>query len=129
MTTVTVTFERWTHGWELTIEGEEEVSTQAATLSGARQQVRDYLDTIDPEVDHSAWSVVLKPADEELRAQVAMAATATRDAAAAQEQAARERRALVAQLIQSGYKGTDIAAILDVTRARAHQLMQEATTA
>lgn len=62
MSTVNVTFERWAHGWELTIEGEGDVSTQCAALSGAGRQVRDYLDTIDPEVDHSDWEVVLTPA-------------------------------------------------------------------
>lgn len=128
MSTVTATFERWAHGWELTVEGEEEVSTQAATLSGARQQVRDYLDTIDPEVDHSNWTVTLKPADAALSERVSTARQATKDAAAAQERAARESRTLVAQLSSAGYKGADIAEILDVTRGRAHQLMQDATT-
>ena len=68
MSTITATFERWAHGWELTVEGEEEVSTQAATLSGARQQVRDYLDTklskvpqLDPRVQRIEVMVSHEP--------------------------------------------------------------------
>lgn len=125
MSSVTVTFERWTHGWELTVEGEGEVSTQSRTLSGARQQVRDYLDTVDPETDHSTWTVILTPSDDELSHRLAEARKATEDAAAAQKRAAQESRAVVARLAQDGYKGADIAAILDVTRARASQLMED----
>lgn len=125
MSTVTATFARWAHGWELTVEGEQDVSTQVATLSRARQQVRDYLDTIDPEVDHSAWTVTLRPADQALEARVSAVRQATKDAAAAQETAARESRDLVARLKGAGYKGADIAAILAVSRGRVHQLMKE----
>lgn len=126
MNTVTATFERWAHGWELTVEGDAEVSTQATTLSRARQQVRDYLDTVDPDVDHSDWTVILKPADQALEDRVSAARQATKAAAAAQERAARESRGVVAQLASAGYKGSDIAAILDVSRGRAYQLMQDA---
>lgn len=127
MSTVTATFERWAHGWELTVEGEDEVSTQSATLSKARQQVRDYLDTITPEVDHSQWAVVLKPAtDSALADRVSTARQATQEAAASQERAARETRELVAALAAQGFNGSDIAAVLDVSRARAGQLLHEA---
>lgn len=126
MSTVTATFERWAHGWELTVEGDAEVSTQVTTLSRARQQVRDYLDTIDPDVDHSDWTVILKPADQALEDRVSAARQATKAAAVAQERAARESRGVVAQLASAGYKGADIAAILDVSRGRAYQLMQDA---
>lgn len=127
MSTVTATFQRWVRGWELTVEGEDEVSTQVTSLSHARQQVRDYLDTIDPEVDHSTWTVILKPADAPLEGRIRAARQATKDAAAAQERAARERRDLVAQLSSAGYNGSDIAAILDVSRGRVHQLLHETT--
>lgn len=127
MSTVTATFERWAHGWELTVEGEEEVSTQCTTLSKAHQQIRDYLDTVTPEVDHGQWAVVLKPAtDSALAERVSTARRATQEAAASQERAARETRELVAALAVQGFNGSDIAAVLDVSRARAGQLLQEA---
>lgn len=123
---VEVAFERWKHGWELTIDGEDEVSTQVATLSGARQQVRDYLDTIDPDIDHSQWTVTLRPRDRELEDRVTATREATREASAAQERAARESRALVAHLSDAGLTGADIAAVLDISRSRVHQLRKHA---
>ena len=57
--TITVTAKRWTHGWELHI-GSEDV-TQVGSLAHADQQIRDYLDTMDPDVDHSQWTINLVP--------------------------------------------------------------------
>lgn len=53
--TVTVTAHRWVHGWELWIDGEP--ATQVASLDRAAQQVRDYLDTVEPGTDHRRWEV------------------------------------------------------------------------
>ena len=54
MTSVIVTAQRWESklggGWEL-LNGDHAM-TQVRRLSDARQQVIDYLDTIDPDVDH-----------------------------------------------------------------------------
>jgi len=57
--TLTVHAQPWAHGWELTIDGETEVATQAPTLEDAPQQIRDYLDTITPSTDHSAWNITI----------------------------------------------------------------------
>jgi len=53
--TITATAHRWEHGWELWIDGEP--ATQVASLDRAAQQVRDYLDTVEPATDHSRWEV------------------------------------------------------------------------
>lgn len=57
MNAITATATRWEHGWELAIGGE--IVTQSRTLATARQQVRDYLDTVDPGTDHGGWVVAL----------------------------------------------------------------------
>ncbi len=64
MSSVTVTATRWEHGWELAIDGE--VVTQSATIADATLQVRDYLDTIDPSIDHSEWSITVLAEGDEL---------------------------------------------------------------
>lgn len=46
-----VTATPWSSGWELTLDDDN--ITSSRYLSDARQQVRDYLDTIQPNVDHS----------------------------------------------------------------------------
>lgn len=51
MTRIEVTATQWSGGWELAIDGEP--VTQASTLDRAPQQVIDYLDTADPDADHS----------------------------------------------------------------------------
>lgn len=55
MNSVTVHATRWEHGWEIALD--DDVVTQARDLAEAGQQVRDYLDTIDPATDHSLWVV------------------------------------------------------------------------
>lgn len=55
MTEITATARKWAHGWELWLDGE--AATQVATLDKAEQQVRDYLDTEVPDVDHSTWRI------------------------------------------------------------------------
>ncbi|MGN7211271.1 hypothetical protein [Brachybacterium paraconglomeratum] len=52
-----LTVARWEQSFELALDGE--VVTQSHTLAGAAQQVRDYLDTIDPSIDHSDWAVTM----------------------------------------------------------------------
>lgn len=43
---ITATAHKWERGWELHIDSN--AATQVATLDKAEQQVRDYLDSIDP---------------------------------------------------------------------------------
>lgn len=50
-----VTATQWEGGWELSIDGDP--VTQVPALDNAVQQVRDYLDTTEPGVDHSGITV------------------------------------------------------------------------
>lgn len=54
-----VTARRWSGGWELAID--EDQATSVRDLARATDQVRDYLDTIAPETDHSQMSIVIVP--------------------------------------------------------------------
>lgn len=56
---LTVTASRWSAGWELAID--EDHVTSVHDLAHATDQVRDYLDTIDPATDHSQVSIVIVP--------------------------------------------------------------------
>lgn len=60
--TVEVTARRWTHGWELYF-GDDDV-TQVRSLAHAGDQVRDYLDTLEPGIDHSDLEIRLVIAEE-----------------------------------------------------------------
>ena len=120
MSAITATATRWEHGWELAIDGD--VVTQVSTLANARQQLRDYLDTIEPDVDHSTWTIVLAPAQDDLAERTLHAQEATRAAAEAQQRAAREARQVVSDLLEAGYRAADVAAFLDVSRGRVNQL-------
>ena len=57
MNTITVIAKRWSGGWELW-HGDD-CWTQVRHLKNAEQQVRDYLDTVEPELDHSNLTVEL----------------------------------------------------------------------
>lgn len=56
---INATARRWEHGWEIWIDGE--AATQISTLDKAADQVRDYLDTIDPGTDHTDWTITITP--------------------------------------------------------------------
>lgn len=122
---VTVVATRWTKGWELGLPGAADPITQVATLDKAPQQVIDYLDTVEPDVDHGDWIVTVLPSDEEISTEIRTARDATRAAARAQEDAARSVRVLVARLDAAGYRAADIAGVLGITRARVSQLQRE----
>ena len=57
--TIDITAKPWQGGWELW-HGDE-VWTQVNTLARARQQVVDYLDTVDKGVEHAAMNIVITP--------------------------------------------------------------------
>lgn len=120
METVIVTARRWERGWELEIDPDN--ITQVRSLDRAAQQVRDYLDTVDPSTDHSAVEVELSPDLGPLSARVEAARAATREAAERQAAAARETRAVVRALRAEHYSGNDIAAMLGVSKGRVSQL-------
>lgn len=129
MNAATVTATRWSQGWELTLEGEGDPATQVRTLDKARQQVIDYLDTVDPDVDHADWMITVLPADEADAQQVRAVREGTTAAARAQDEAARRTRDLVATLDRKQYKSADIAGLLGVSRARVSQLLTESRAA
>lgn len=118
---ITTTAHRWEHGWELWLDGEP--ATQVTTLDQAAQQVRDYLDTVDPDTDHSDWAVTIEPALGTLWEHVRAAREATAAAAQAQEDAARQAREVARELRAAGLSVTDSAAILGVSRGRVSQLV------
>ncbi|MDQ0727077.1 antitoxin HicB [Microbacterium sp. W4I20] len=121
MTEITATARKWEHGWEIWLDGE--AATQVATLDKAEQQVRDYLDTEVPEVDHSSWRVSVVPDIGPLGDEVAAARLATENAIAASATAASESRRVVRHLREAGFSVTDSAAILGVSRGRISQLV------
>lgn len=61
MKILTITARRWEGayegGWEL-YDGDH-ILTQVTRLNDARQQVIDYLDTIDPKTPHDDWDIRL----------------------------------------------------------------------
>ena len=120
MNAVSVEATRWAHGWELEISEHEH--TQVKTLSKARQQVVDFLDTVYPEVDHSDWDITIVPNLGGLSERVVDVRRATRSAALAQEEAAAQTRSVVKGLRDLGITGTDIGFIMGLSRARISQL-------
>ncbi|MFE7196817.1 antitoxin HicB [Microbacterium oxydans] len=118
---ITATARKWEHGWELWLDGE--AATQTTTLDKAEQQIRDYLDTEEPDVDHSAWSITVVPDIGPLGDEVAAARLATENAIAASAAAASESRRVVRHLREAGFSVTDSAAILGVSRGRVSQLV------
>lgn len=121
---ITVTARKWAHGWELIID--QDNATQVRSLAHATEQVRDYLDTIDPDTDHSQMSIALVPDQEDIAAEIASARQARIAAAGAMQEAAGQSRKVVEQMRHGlGYSLTDTAAILGVTRARVSQLEKE----
>lgn len=121
MTHINVTARRWEHGWEL-ILGEDD-ATQVRTLDKAPQQVRDYLDTLDPDTDHSEWDIVVTPDLGSLGDRVRAVRDATAAAARAQEEAAAQAREVARALRAEGLSVTDSAAVLGVSRGRVSQLV------
>lgn len=116
---ITATAQRWEHGWEISINNEP--VTQISTLDKASEQVRDYLDTIEPDVDHTDWVITVVPDLGALGQRVLEARAATAAATVAQEEAARLSREVAKQLREE-LSVTDTAAVLGVSRGRVSQL-------
>lgn len=116
---LTITARRWAGGWELWHEGE--CWTQVSRLAAARQQVVDYLDTVEDGVDHSGLDVVVVP-DVASLGIVRQAEQRAAEAARAAELAAAARREAARSLRAEGLSVEDTAAIMGVSRGRVSQL-------
>lgn len=123
MTKLIVTARRWDSklggGWEL-LDGDHAM-TQVRRLSDARQQVIDYLDTVDPDVAHADWDIIIIPAIPQATL-VEQAKAATKEAADAQATAAAQSREVARSLRASGLSIDDAAWIMGVSRSRISQL-------
>lgn len=121
MNTVTVTAHKWPGGWDLVIN--EEHATSTRYLHDAEQQVRDYLETVDPETDHRETRVEIRPDIGDLLEAIKDARAATSAAAAAQEDAARRARDVAQRIRDEGYSVADTADLIGVSRGRVSQLL------
>ena len=117
---VTITAHRWSRGWDLHHNGEP--ITQVKKLNKAADQVRDYFDTVEPDVDHSEWHIDVRAELGDLSIEVAEARAATSAASSAAETAAKQSREAVRHLREAGVSVADAAEILGVSRGRVSQL-------
>ncbi|MDR1808059.1 MAG: antitoxin HicB [Propionibacteriaceae bacterium] len=117
---VTVRATRWQLGWDLELVGGG--VTQVRTLARAAAQVRDYLDTVDPAIDHAGWEIDVVPEIGPALTDVRRAQAAVAAAKAASQAAARDLRQAVRRLREAGLSVSDAAAILGVSRGRISQL-------
>lgn len=119
MTTLNITARRWSGGWELW-DGDD-CMTQVELLANARQQVIDYLDTIDETIDHSDWDITITPQIDSA-ARVQAAKEANNRAQEAQARAAAAWREAARALRAEGLSVTDSATIMGISRGRVSQL-------
>jgi DNA-directed RNA polymerase specialized sigma24 family protein len=120
---VTVTATRWKFGWELELD--RGGVTQVRALGRAAQQVRDYLDTVDPDADHSDWVINVVPEIGPLYAEARQAKAEADAAASATLAAARRMRRAVRDLRGSGLSVSDTATVLGLSRGRVSQLSRD----
>jgi DNA-directed RNA polymerase specialized sigma24 family protein len=124
MNTVKVTASQWAHGWELFFDdGDDDGVTQTRTLAGAEQQVRDYLDSMHPEINHADWLIEVVPQLGSVLAEVHVAKAASVAAQQALASAAQQMRTAVKGLRAKGLSLADTATVLGVTKTRAQQLV------
>ncbi|MCL1838113.1 MAG: antitoxin HicB [Propionibacteriaceae bacterium] len=112
---------RWKLGWELSLNSGG--LTQVRTLARAEQQVRDYLDTVEPATDHSDWPITIIPDIGEVRSELEQAQLAVSSAKIAQVEAGQRMRGVVRQLRAEGLSIADTACILGVSKGRVSQLV------
>ena len=123
---ISVHARKWSGGWDLIIDDDNATSTRY--LSDATDQVRDYLDTLDPDTDHSTVQVDVVPEIGDLSDQITESREATAAAAAAQADAAAQIRRVARRLRDEGFSVTDSATLLGVSRGRVSQLLSPKTT-
>lgn len=120
MSTINVAARQWSGGWELEID--EDNITQVRTLANAREQVIDYLDTVDPDVDHSEWDIHIVPELGPLTEKIVESKRASEEAARLQVEAAKLSREVVRELRERHLSVSDVATVLDISRGRVTQL-------
>ncbi|NUL59703.1 antitoxin HicB [Brevibacterium luteolum] len=120
MNSITVTARQWSGGWELEID--QDNITQVRSLANASAQVVDYLDTLDPTVDHRTWDVHIVPDLGDLTQKFEESKRATAEAAALQVRAGQLSRELVRELRSRNFSVSDVAVMLNVSRGRVSQL-------
>ena len=120
MTTIKATARKWSGGWEIWLDDDN--LTSVRYLRNATQQVRDYLDTVEPEVDHSDVKLDIDLDIGAMKDEVVRVRRETREAVEAQARAARHTREVVATLRAEGYTMDDAADILGVSKGRVSQL-------
>lgn len=119
-TQYTVRAKRWAGGWELHIE--DVGVTQARLLTKAKDQVRDYLETLYG-VDVSDVTIDIVPELGDLTERAHRAKVRTRAAERAQLEAAAEARETARALRDAGLSTTDAAFVLGVSKGRVSQLI------
>lgn len=120
-TIIRVTAERWEKGWDLILDDDN--ATSVTHLKNAAQQVRDYLDTIEPDVDHSDIEVDINVDLDGLQDDIATARKATIEAALHQERAAAQLRKAAHSLKERKIPADDAAILLKVSKSRFYQLL------
>lgn len=123
MKTYQVDAKRWTHGWELEIDGVG--VTQSHGLADAEMMVRDFI-ALDLDVPPDSFEVTITAhVDAELDNEVREAREQVRAAAQAQIRAAEASRRAARALSAKGLSGRDIAAVLEVSPQRVSQLITQ----
>lgn len=119
MNAITITARRWSGGWELW--NGDDIWTQVRTLPKAREQVIDYLDTMEEDVDHSAWDITIVPEIEQA-AQVKQSIEASKTAEESAKVASVASRKAIRALKEANYSLADISYIMGLSRSRVCQL-------
>ncbi|QTH59823.1 antitoxin HicB [Corynebacterium hindlerae] len=118
---IVVQASRWEGGWDLVIDDNN--ATSVSALKHAKQQVRDYLDTVEPEVDHSHVEILIRATLDGFENEIAEAKAQTEQAARLQEVAAARIRNVARQLKDRGISSADTAELLGVSTGRVYQLL------
>jgi DNA-directed RNA polymerase specialized sigma subunit len=115
---------RWSHGWELAIEGAG--VTQSRTLADAERMVRDYL-ALDGHRS-TDMEIVISPQVDEFVNDVAAVRSEVQELVDAQQRVAARSREIARRLKDAGLTGADAAAVLGVSPQRMSQLLKNQTT-
>ncbi|MEU5320419.1 hypothetical protein AB0G67_27265 [Streptomyces sp. NPDC021056] len=120
-TTYVVVAKRWKRGWELHIDGVG--VTQSKTLLDAEAMARDYIGLVR-EIPLESFDLKVTP---EIGAgvdgEILGLRNADREAEAAQERAASQRRKVAHKLESIGLSGREIAAVLRISPQRVSQIL------